>query len=467
MGCRSESFFGSVRVSTAESSSSELHTIADVGLALAALITRDVAAPDRFGIEVEGFPIRVDRRGPVGRTPLSNGTPSVLGVIDELTGMNSDVLTRSSDYPRHETSTGGAVTFEPGGQIEFSSSPAESVDRVTHEADLIWNQLSHAFWEQDICLVNLGVDPWTDAASVAQQLKADRYRAMAQYLAARGQQGAVMMRNTCSLQVNLDQGTRSELNQRWLVANLVSPILTAMFATSPAGGARSARARAWQQLDVTRTGFPTWSGLAATDLVEDTLARALRADVIYVTRDDLTVVGRPGWSFLTWLREGHPVLSRPNVTDLEVHLSTLFTEVRARSGTLEFRSMDAIPQRWWEVPLTITGAALYDSEATGRIIDLLEPWAPRLNELWQSAAFEGLANPELQRAAAQLVTIAVEAARRKPHLFGKSAIRVTEEFADQYTLRGASPADDVARRLHEPRAVIEWAVPQHSLIGTG
>lgn len=432
--------------------------------AIAALITRDVAAPDRIGIEIEGFPILIGRHGPAGRAPLSNGTPSVLGVVDELTQKNSDVLARSDDYPRHETSTGGTVTYEPGGQIEFSSAPADSVAAATREANLIWNQLSDAFWEHNICLMNLGIDPWSDADSVPQQLEADRYKAMAQYLATLSQQGAVMMRNTCSLQVNLDQGAEPERNQRWLVANLVSPILTAMFAASPAANAQSARAKAWQRLDATRTGFPRWSKVAAADLVDDTLTRALRADVIYATRDNLKLIGRAGWSFLTWLREGHSQLGRPTVADLEVHLSTLFTEVRTRRGIFEFRSMDAIPQRMWDVPLTITASILYDSEATGRVIDLLESWAPRLNRLWRTAACEGLADPELQRAAVQLVTIAIEAARRNPHRFGGPAIRATEEFADRYTLRAASPADEV-RLHHDPGALIEWAVPRHALIG--
>ena len=465
MGYPADSLTGSVRRQDRGSRDTELRTIDDVEAAVSSLITPDVVSTDLFGIEIEGFPIRVDASGPIGRVSLSGGNPSVLGVVDDLAEADSTITARTDARPRHETSTGGTVTYEPGGQIEFSSSPSESAAGAVEQAFLVWNQLSDAFWQHDICLVSLGTDPWTKAGAVAQQLTAARYRAMAKYFATRGEHGAVMMRNTCSLQVNLDQGGGLKRDERWLVANLISPVLTAMFASSPAPGLQSARARAWQQLDPTRTGFPRWSSTYSADLITDTVKRALTADVIYAIREGHTVVGRPGWSFRDWLDDGHPEIGRPTHADLEIHLTTLFTEVRARSGTFELRGIDAVPQRWWETPLTIAGATLYDARAAGRVIDLLEGWAPRLHGMWLSAATEGLRNPELGKAAEEVATIAMDSARRNWHLFGESAIKATEDFLDRYTFRALSPADDLADKLDRPRAAIEWAVPQHALIG--
>jgi len=441
-----------------------LRTPEDVADVISASVLPARASSDRLGLEIEGFPVDVSSGVPAGRIRLREGAPSVLDVVDGIARRSSIVVPRGTGEPRHEVTGGGAITYEPGAQIEYSSPPGLSLEAVAGLSGLVWQELSDAFWEHKICLVNLGIDPWSRVEDVPQQLSAPRYRSMADYLSARGPHGAVMMRNTSSFQVNLEQGSQSQRDRRWLVANLISPLLTAMFATSPGRGWRSRRARAWQRLDPTRTGFPQWSRADNADLISDTVAASSRADVIYFTRDGVATTGRPGWSFGGWVNDGHPGVGQPTAGDLETHLTTLFTEVRARRGTLELRGIDSLPQRWWMVPATVAGAVVYDDKAADETIELLEGWAPHLHKLWLASAREGLTFPELGNAAEALATIAEAAARRHPGLFGETAVEVTTDFLSRFTMRRRSPADELSELADRPRAVIEWAVPQHASV---
>jgi glutamate--cysteine ligase len=442
-----------------------LHSITDVEEVVAELAWPELDRPDLFGIEVEAFPVIVADRKPAGRLPLAESDPNVLSITRDIANASPYILEPATDSIAHPTTQGGRITFEPGAQIEHSSAPQRSSADVRGETTAVWNDLRDGFWEHDTCLLSLGVDPWHDAAVIPQQLTGGRYIEMDAYLGSRSTAGATMMRNTCSVQVNLDAGNGPTRQERWLAANLMSPLLTAMFATSPGTGTASRRALAWQQLDPTRTGFPNWNGTSDTDPINDTLTTVLTADIMYIDRSNATLPGRIGWTFGDWMRDGHPTAGRPTKDDLVTHLTTLFPEVRPRNGVLEFRGVDGLPQAWWHVPLVITAALLYDPPARSRLIELLEPLAPRLAEVWQRAATAGLTDPEIARLASIAGELGIEAARRDPDCFAATDLIVAETYLEHFTLRGRSPGDELSLRLGNPTAALAWAAPEHASKG--
>ena len=78
-----------------------------------------------------------------------------------------------------------------------------------------------------------------------------------------------MMRLTSTVQVNLDFGEHQDtMAKRYLVANLLAPISTAIFANSAfssgkLNGEKSYRSKIWRHLDHSRTGFPELDQLAS------------------------------------------------------------------------------------------------------------------------------------------------------------------------------------------------------------
>lgn len=416
-------------------------------------------APGRVGLENESFPVRVLADGtPNGRVSL----PALADLLDPGAGASSVPGCRREPAaaPLFRLDGGGSLNFEPGGQLEHSTAIHSSAAGALAELDLVAGALAPLLRRHGIVLAAAGTDVWLPNGHVPQQLRAPRYPAMAAYFDRRGPYGAAMMRRTCSLQVNLDLGAAGDLPERWLVANLAAPLLSATFACSPGPGAVSARALAWQRLDPTRTGFPRrlLDGSGAGP-VEQLTEAAMGADVLLHRRPEGPwEPGTPGWTFQHWLRDGHPRHGRPTEDDLRYHLTTLFLEVRPR-GFLELRAIDALPARLRAVPVVLMAGLIEDARARSAAAAVLERHGRHLPELARRAATRGLADPPLRALAAEVWTRALEGAARLPACYLDSGqLRLAADFLDGFTLRGRCPADELRAALARgPAAALAWA----------
>ena len=87
-----------------------------------------------------------------------------------------------------------------------------------------------------------------------------RYKLMSEYMDKVGTMGKSMMFRTCTVQVNLDYSSESDMVQKMRVALALQPIATALFSNSPffegyPTGHKSWRSRIWRSLDPQRTGL--------------------------------------------------------------------------------------------------------------------------------------------------------------------------------------------------------------------
>jgi glutamate--cysteine ligase len=418
-----------------------------------------------IGLEPEFFPIIRDAKGrPQGRLMLTQTDGAgVLEIVDELAASDDRIGPRNSNSPgpvEYPVEGGGRLTFEPGAQVEHSTAVYDSVASACSDVRDVLGRLRGAFARHHVALAAIGVDVWHDVETVPQQLRAGRYTAQAAYYRQRGHWGAVMMRHTASLQINLDLGPEGVWQERWLLSNLVSPLMTATFASSPGLGAVCSRARAWQELDPTRSGFPRLLVEGpGNDPRGEWGQAALEADVmIYRVDGDHFEPGCLGCSFEKWVLDGHPRWGWPTIDDLEYHLTTLFFEVRPR-GFLELRAGEALPDRWRAVPVTLTAALLYDDTAREMAISLLDGYRATLPEIWRRAALDGVRDPELRDLACKLWTIGLDGARALPAGYvDDEDIVAVEAYLEHYTARGRMPTDEVLELLAEdPARALEWA----------
>jgi glutamate--cysteine ligase len=431
------------------------------------------AFPDRgnvpriggVGLEPELFPIVRDPQGrPAGRALLNlPGGCGVVEIIDELARTDDRIEARISgpkgamEYP---VEGGGRLTFEPGGQVEHSTAVYPCVRAAVADVADVLGRVRGAFDRWNISLAAIGMDIWHDVNTVPQQLRAGRYTAQAAYYRQRGHWGAVMMRHTASLQINLDLGPDDVWKERWLLANLASPLMTASFASSPGEGSVCTRARAWQELDPTRSGFPSLlvHGNGADPRGEWGQA-ALDADVmLYRVEDGRYEPGCVGCTFEQWIADGHPRWGWPTAADLDYHLTTLFFEVRPR-GYLELRAGEALPNRWRPVPVALMAALLYDDRARAAALDLLGGLRARLPEVWRRAALEGVRDTELRDIACSLWKIGLDGMQTLPAGYvDDDHIATTRTYLDHFTERGRTPGDDLLELNDgDPAAALEWA----------
>jgi glutamate--cysteine ligase len=391
-------------------------------------------------------PARAARRGIVG----------VLEALGPAGGLDGGALVAAA-------TDGGCLTLEPGGQVEHATRAHDSCASAVTALEAQAVRLRDAFVAAGMAVAAAGIDVWTDVQNVPLHVAVPRYEAMDAYFRRRhGAEapGALMMRHTCALQVCLDLGPAGGAAQRWTLANLVSPLLTATFATSPGPQAVSERACVWQQLDRGRTGHPPAlvSG-AWDDPVTQLALAALAADVLLFRRRDGSMVpGEPAFAFGDWLREGHPEHGRPTVEDLRYHLTTLWHDVRLR-GYLEIRSIDALPLRWTAVPVVLLAGLLYDRRARDDAYALLEPHLRSLPALARRAAAVGLADPQLRALATATWSLALAGATRLPPGYVRPGdLLAAEGFLDRFALRGRCPGDELREQLAiSARAALAWA----------
>jgi glutamate--cysteine ligase len=389
---------------------------------------QNVRAYQRVGAEVEFIPLDclTGRRCPLEHEE----TVSTLAFVRRYgsrQGWREGSTAKGT--PCFQLPAGGAITFEPGGQLEYSSPPFRSAALLLHHLRAVVLPLCSAASDDGIHLLASGIDPLNSIDEAPLLLRAKRYDRMAQYLATRGPAGAQMMRQTASLQMNLDfprEGWRG-----WRVLNAASPYITAIFANSPIyqgrpAGYQSVRAAVWRSVDPARTGLP----YDERDPVEAYLDFALTAPAIL-----LPTVADEYPSFGEWTTHVSPSLE-----EWHDHLTTLFPEVRPR-GHLELRSIDSLPAQWYAAPFALITGILYDAGSLYAADDLLGAPDPSMLD---QAAQAGLHDSSLARTARDLFEIGLRGCRTLGSTyFDPADLEQASTFFDRFTRRGRSPADDV------------------------
>ncbi|HET6373165.1 MAG TPA: glutamate-cysteine ligase family protein, partial [Candidatus Polarisedimenticolia bacterium] len=153
----------------------------------------------------------------------------------------------------------------------------------------------------------------------------------------------------------------------------VSSLVTAMCANSPlsrggANGFLSKRSHIWLHTDPDRTGLLSFA-LAEGASYSDYVAYALRVPMLFVVRDGrwIDMTERTFSSYL----EGQAAGLTPTVADWELHLTTLFPEVRLKAY-LEVRGSDSGPPQMILAQAALWKGILYDAGARKAAWDLVE-----------------------------------------------------------------------------------------------
>ncbi len=248
----------------------------------------------------------------IAATCLAPGPPGTVGV--ELEWLVNDAHdpaaavdpARVAEALPADWHLSGRVSMEPGGQVELSSAPRDSLGAATAGAVLDMARVRGRLADAGLSLTGAGTDPLRPPARL---VDTPRYEAMERYFGRSGPYGRIMMCGTASVQVNLDAGRlgggSAGIDRRWRVAHAVGPALVAAFANSPrhAGrptGWKSTRQAVWARLDPTRTRPPRGSDPALA-----WAAYAMDAHVLCVRGHGAWSVPR-GMRFRDWVAGSGP-----------------------------------------------------------------------------------------------------------------------------------------------------------------
>lgn len=366
----------------------------------------------RCGLETELFGY--------DRADLSRlGAARVQGVMRKFCRAADRLYGEGETFPTELCVEGlGHLTIEPGGQLEFSGKPAQSLHAVGDGLKEFFARLRALCAEEGgTIFLAAGFDPLR-RLDEQRWFPKRRYDLMRPYLASRGARGWDMMTRTCAVQINLDYESERDFSRKFITGNRLAPIVTAIFANSPfaegkLSGYKSTRAAAWLETDDARCGLSPLAVAESCDFAEF-VDYAKRLPMIFVRRGGRYSGSLMGTIFADHLRGGGDVA--PVFQDWTDHLSAIFTDARLKQY-LEFRSADG-----GNVDLALALAALwkglfYDDEA----LDCVSGLMPSLSlsasvALRESVAREALAaqseSIDVLPLAKEVVRIAVEGLSR-------------------------------------------------------
>jgi glutamate--cysteine ligase len=311
-------------------------------------------------------------------------------------------------------SEGENITLEPGGQIEYASPPRRRLVDIEIDVRRHLGELQDVTSGWDAQFLQTGFTPVQICADIDLVPKA-RYQLMDEYLGATGDLSRHMMRGTTSVQVSFDFNSPDDCANKFQAALGLTPVVTALLANSPlaegaANGFLSYRTRCWQRTDPARTGLLD-ELVSRSPSIEGYLDWALGVPMMFY-RCEGTMRNAGGRSFGEWMKAGIDG-QHPDLDDFELHLTSLFPEVRLKKY-IELRGADngsldrilAIAALW--------KGLLYDRFALGDARELAAELGvgdapPTLLDVAASQGLQGNWNGRsLQLWAAELVDIAAE-----------------------------------------------------------
>ena len=256
-----------------------------------------------------------------------------------------------------------SITLEPGGQLELSGQQCDSVHCASAEFAEHVEQIVTVGDELGIAFLGLGMQP-VSALDEIEWVPKRRYRIMAPYMTRVGTLGQRMMKQTATVQVNIDYDSERDAMHKLRIGMGLAPLLTAMFANSPLSdgdlnGYLSFRGHIWTDTDNARSGLLPFVFRDVVRLQRLRRVRPRRADVLHRARRPLDGHDGATPSGEFW-KEGYQG-ERATLADWNAHLTTLFPEFRLK-GYIEARSIDSqAPELMLAVPALIKGI-FYDAD---------------------------------------------------------------------------------------------------------
>ncbi len=342
----------------------------------------------RIGTEHEKFGYCKDSLMPL---PFE-GQRSIRAVLEGLRDRHGWEPVTEGDNLIGLTKDGANVSLEPGGQLELSGAPLETIHQTCDEVNAHLKDVKDIADEIGVGFIGLGAAPiW--AQDDMPLMPKGRYKLMDGYMQDVGTMGTTMMRRTCTVQVNLDFASEADMVQKLRVALALQPVATALFANSPfldgkPNGHKSWRSRVWRDLDADRTGmlpFVFEDGFGFEAWVD----YALDVPMYFVYRDG-QYINALGQSFRDFLKGKLPALpgETPTLSDWADHLTTVFPEARIKKF-IEMRGADGGPwRRLCALPAFWVGL-MYDQSSLDAAWDLVKGWSAEQREALRVAASEG------------------------------------------------------------------------------
>ena len=371
----------------------------------------------RIGTEHEKFGFRTEDLRP----PPFSGERGIQALLETLAERYAWHIIREEGKPIALSRANTAITLEPAGQLELSGDALENIHQTRDELDGHLEELRAVADELRLGFLCTGFQPKWQRDDMPWMPK-KRYDIMRRYMPKVDTLGLDMMTRTCTVQVNLDFSSETDMVKKFRVGLALQPVVTALFADSAftegrPNGYLSYRSHVWEHTDPDRTGMLDF-------VFDESFGYERYVDYIlgvpmYFSQQNHRYIDLAGADFRTFMAGNLPQLPgvRATMADFADHLTTAFPEVRLKRF-LEMRGADCGSiDRLCALPALWTGL-LYDDVALDAAWDMVrdftrtERHALRHGVPWQALKLR-FRHHSVRELACDMLTIASHGLKRR------------------------------------------------------
>ena len=270
-------------------------------------------------------------------------------------------------------SNGQSISLEPGNQLELAGDKLNNIHEVCAESYNFQDQLTTICKELNLESISVGYDPLTKLSEVPNNPK-ERYKIMTEEMPKNGKLSLDMMYHTCGTQINLDYQSEKDFSKKFKLATFLTPLFIGIFANSAvkeslASGYFSYRSYVWQK--TSRGGLPSifFEDMNFEKYADYTMSTPML--FIFDNNKHISIKNKTFSDFMNG-KIDEVKNNLPEEKDLELHLSTIFTETRLKKY-IEIRSLDACE---WDChcagPAFLTGLIYGNLDQS---IDIIKNWS--------------------------------------------------------------------------------------------
>ena len=279
-------------------------------------------------------------------------------------------------------------SLEPGGQLEWASSPFVSL----HEISSQWNdhliQLEKLCDDNKILPIDFALDPVYLPGEVG-LIDMKKYHLMNDSFKSSGSHGSWMMRNSTSVQVNIDMVCKGDGENMAFIADCLQPFCSFLFSHVPfireeSVESKNYRLHVWNNTDIFRCGHLFDHGINQNEnLIESFIDYMLGVPALFIINKESTITEYEG-ALGKWL---HLLNEKNCLTSEHVHLALhqIFTHVRFKH-VLEVRGADRPPFGYELAPAAFWCGLLTAEGVQGKLLKMVGRWSKKDRLLLNKAA---------------------------------------------------------------------------------
>lgn len=344
------------------------------------------------------------------------------------------------------------ITLEPGGQFELSFEPQKYIQETKSKIDDLNKKIAPILKKNNIQLLEYGVSPVSTYKHI-NLIPKKRYHVMAEYLW--GILSDVMMRETAGIQACFDFSSEEDAIRKFRIANIISPVATAMFANSPIRGGvdtgyKTFRGLSWLNTDNERCHFMSKKlfDRKSDYTIRDYIKEVLQTPIIFIVRDEKPIKIAGKINFEQFMKSGYQGYTA-TLEDFELHANLYFPEVRLRNF-IEIRNHDCTNHGMQYSILALYKGILYNKKAMDEVEKLISKFS--YNDVMEFrynvprvALDEKIGKYSAKDIANELLGISIKSLKDEGHS--------EEKFLDNIldlTSCGLSPADVILKQWNGP-----------------